>query len=183
MHATQDRTHAKESVGVESTGEVEAPPREKLIDRRQLVAGAGGLAALAALWAPSRAVARAPYRAAAGRRRARRCLPRRHLRARLRRGAQPAGGRPPGSRVLCRGLDLSRGHDPQRPRLRPTVGDRDRHLAVPRLVHAALRASTAARDLAAGVHARDRRARSNPRPGTSLSRRAPREACRWPCVR
>jgi hypothetical protein len=62
MHPTQVRTHAKQSAGVEGRGEVEAPPREKLIDRRQVVAGAGGLAALATLWAPSRAVARAPYR-------------------------------------------------------------------------------------------------------------------------
>ena len=61
MHPTQDRTHTKENAGLDDTGAAEAPLREELIDRRQLVAGAGGLAALAALWAPSRAVARAPY--------------------------------------------------------------------------------------------------------------------------
>jgi hypothetical protein len=38
------------------------PITEELLDRRQVVARAGGLAALAALWAPSHAVARVPPR-------------------------------------------------------------------------------------------------------------------------
>jgi hypothetical protein len=40
----------------------EAPITEELLDRRRVVAGAGGLALLAALWAPSQAVARVAHR-------------------------------------------------------------------------------------------------------------------------
>jgi hypothetical protein len=40
----------------------EAPITEELLDRRRVVAGAGGLAVLAALWAPSQAVARVAHR-------------------------------------------------------------------------------------------------------------------------
>lgn len=40
----------------------EAPISEELLDRRRVVAGAGGLAVLAALWAPSQAVARVAHR-------------------------------------------------------------------------------------------------------------------------
>jgi hypothetical protein len=52
-----------ESEGREMQHEAERTPiREELLDRRQVVAGAGGLAALAALWAPSQAVGRAARR-------------------------------------------------------------------------------------------------------------------------
>lgn len=41
-----------------SEGTPETPGREPLFDRRKVVVGAGGLAALAAMWAPSHAIAR-----------------------------------------------------------------------------------------------------------------------------